>query len=223
LVHLSGQAVCFAAQLLVTALKTKAASDGGSRFLCCGARLGRGSRWRAPDNVETQRPFQLQSLFLFARSPSFPEPAHRRCCFLVMSQPAQTGGCACGAIRYRINAALTDCGYCHCRMCQRASGAPVLVFASAPVDALDITSGRPCKRRSSPFAERWHCTHCGTQLAMRTDYDPGAIDIAVVTLDDPTLAAPQFHIWRESALPWFETADELKRYRRARPGHEPPR
>jgi hypothetical protein len=107
-------------------------------------------------------------------------------------------------------------------MCQRASGAPALVFASAPEAAFEITSGRPRKRRSSAFAERWHCSECGTQLAMRTDHEPGEIDIAVVTLDDPALTAPQFHIWRESALAWFDTADDLKRYRRARPGHEPP-
>jgi hypothetical protein len=140
-----------------------------------------------------------------------------------MSQHEQTGGCLCGAIRYRVTAPLSDCGYCHCRMCQRASGAPVLVFASVPDSAFDVTSGSPCKHRSSPYAERWHCRDCGTQLAMRTDHEPGEIDIAVVTLDNPALTRPQFHIWRESALAWFDTADELKRYPRARPGHEPPR
>jgi hypothetical protein len=57
---------------------------------------------------------------------------------------------------------------------------------------------------------------------MRTDHEPGQIDIAVVTLDDAADAPPQFHIWCESDLAWFEVNDDLKRFPRARPGHEPP-
>jgi hypothetical protein len=131
------------------------------------------------------------------------------------------GGCSCGAVRYEVRAALTDCGYCHCRMCQMASGAPVLVFATAPFDAYAITRGAPRKRRSSGFGERWHCAECGTPLAMRVDYEPDSIDVAVITLDDPALVAPQFHIWTESAVDWVQLGDELPRFPRARPGHEP--
>jgi hypothetical protein len=124
-------------------------------------------------------------------------------------------------VGYEVRAALTDCGYCHCRMCQMASSAPVLVFASAPLEAFAITRGRPCKRRSSGFGERWHCRECGTPLAMRVDYQPHSIDVAVISLDEPALVAPRFHIWTESAVDWFKFDDDLPRYPRARPGHGP--
>jgi hypothetical protein len=102
-----------------------------------------------------------------------------------------------------------------------SSGAPVLVFATAPFSSYVITRGTPRKRRSSGFGERWHCADCGTPLAMRVDYEPESIDVAVVTLDEPSLVAPQFHIWTESAAEWFATDDDLRRFPRARPGHEP--
>ena len=41
---------------------------------------------------------------------------------------AHTGGCLCGAIRYRITGAPVEALYCHCRMCRRAHGAPVVAW-----------------------------------------------------------------------------------------------
>jgi hypothetical protein len=131
------------------------------------------------------------------------------------------GGCSCGAVRYEVRSALTGCGYCHCRMCQMASGAPVLIFASAPLSTYAITRGEPAKRRSSGFGERWHCADCGTPLAMRVDHEPHSIDVAIITLDDPAVVSPQFHIWTESAPDWFAIDDALPRFARARPGHAP--
>jgi hypothetical protein len=38
------------------------------------------------------------------------------------------GGCLCGALRYQVDPASADSGYCHCRMCQKASGAPAVAW-----------------------------------------------------------------------------------------------
>jgi hypothetical protein len=102
-------------------------------------------------------------------------------------------------------------------MCQRTAGAPVLAFASVPKDALQWIKGYPKKRRSSDIGERWHCQDCGTPLVMHVSYQPDCIDFAVVTLDDPSKVVPEFHIWRESAVAWFDTADALPRHPRSRP------
>ena len=56
---------------------------------------------------------------------------------------------------------------------------------------------------------------------MRVDYEPNSIDIAVITLDRPALVPPRFHIWTDSAINWFKIDDELKRFEKARPGHQP--
>ena len=40
------------------------------------------------------------------------------------------GGCLCGAVRYELAAeGAFDAGYCHCSMCRRSTGAPVLAWA----------------------------------------------------------------------------------------------
>lgn len=124
----------------------------------------------------------------------------------------QEGGCLCGGVRYRITAAPEGVGYCHCRMCQRSAGAPVLVWASVPGEAFAWTRGRPRAYRSSAKAERLFCPDCGCQLAFVADDEPGRIELTVPTLDDPTIARPAHHIWTSSRLPWFETADALPRH-----------
>jgi hypothetical protein len=130
-----------------------------------------------------------------------------------------TGGCLCGALRYAARAEPIDAGYCHCRVCQRSSGAPVLAWASFPKGALTYTLGSPASYRSSPKAVREFCAACGTQIVFRED---GAtrVDLNIGSLDQPDAIAPQYHIWTESRIPWFETADELPRYRDEGPDGE---
>jgi hypothetical protein len=128
------------------------------------------------------------------------------------------GGCACGAIRYRIlDENPRDCGYCHCRICQRTSGAPVMVFATVKRSSLALSGDEPRVYPSSNVGERWFCALCGAQFAMRDFRAPDDIEIAVASLDDPAAVAPGFHIWISSQVPWFETKDDLPRHERDRP------
>ena len=60
-----------------------------------------------------------------------------------------TGGCLCGAVRYRITAAPVEALYCHCRMCQRAHGAPVIAWLTVPLDSFAVTAGNPAAYPSS--------------------------------------------------------------------------
>lgn len=139
------------------------------------------------------------------------------------SDPGHVGGCLCGAIRYRLASKPVNPGYCHCRMCQRFSGAPVMAFASLPLADFRIEKGDPARKRSSDFGERWFCRDCGSSLAMRVDHAPDMIDFAMASLDDPTWLPPAFHIWRESRIGWFDTIDALPRHEGARPESSPRR
>lgn len=133
-----------------------------------------------------------------------------------MTAPAHVGdlkgGCLCGTVRYQIDAGpLVDAGYCHCRLCQRASGAPVMAWLTLPGERFHILAGAPVAFRSSPRAVRRFCGRCGSPLTFEVDGDP-RIDIAATSLDDPTAIAPEYHIWRMSRVPWFETTDTLPRH-----------
>ena len=74
-----------------------------------------------------------------------------------------TGGCLCGAVRYRIDGELTaeGAGFCHCGLCRRASGAPVVAWGTWRAADFRFTDGRPAEYLSSPKGVRRFCPACG--------------------------------------------------------------
>lgn len=73
-----------------------------------------------------------------------------------------TGGCLCGAVRYRVAGALRPVIGCHCVQCRRTSGHHAAATA-APSDAVAIT-GRVQWYASSAQARRGFCPVCGSNL-----------------------------------------------------------
>ena len=125
-----------------------------------------------------------------------------------MAGPVLTGGCQCGAVRYRIDGPLGRASICHCRMCQKAFGSWGAALVSVPVAELTWTRGQPSEFRSSPIVARGFCSACGTPLHMKEDGDPH-YEIAIGTLDDPERAAPIHQVGIESELSWFRTLMNL--------------
>lgn len=117
-----------------------------------------------------------------------------------------TGGCACGAIRYRFDT-YADAGFCHCTLCRRASGAPVMAYANVPAGAFELLSGAPAEYAATDRGVRGFCAACGTGLYYR-DHD-GVCSINLGSLDAPAAIRPQVHIWVASQLPWMKAADLL--------------
>lgn len=134
-----------------------------------------------------------------------------------MSGAGLEGGCACGAVRYRLDAAPYDAGYCHCGACRRSSGAPFNVFATVPATAMNLTEGEIRWRRSSDFGRRGSCVACGTQLAMQVDFQADEVDFTIASLDAPGAVVPGFHIFWAERVPWLRLADGLPRFDGWRP------
>ena len=127
------------------------------------------------------------------------------------------GGCLCGAVRYRVTKAPLDSSYCHCRMCQKSTGAPVQASAEFPTDGFAVIKGEPKAYRSSAWALRHFCPDCGSQLTFRAAENPTYISVNLPTLDRPEALTPRMHIWCASRIPWFEVKDELPHYDREGP------
>ena len=122
------------------------------------------------------------------------------------------GGCLCGALRFEASADPVETGYCHCRICQRSTGAPVLAYASFPANAFRYISGTPAKFASSTRGAREFCASCGTQIAFRADPNPRTVDVNLGALDEPGRFAPEKHIYCRSAIPWLSLADKLPHF-----------
>jgi hypothetical protein len=126
-----------------------------------------------------------------------------------------TGSCQCGALQYSSSSSPVETGYCHCRICQKLSGAPLLPWASFETGAFNYTKGQPTVYQSSAYGQREFCAVCGSQIAFRDTEIGDTVEINVGTLDDPSQAIPTYHIWYDSRLPWFETKDDLPRHPRS--------
>ncbi len=122
------------------------------------------------------------------------------------------GGCLCGAVRYEVVGPEFDAGYCHCSICRRASGAPVIAWANVEPAAFRVTRGTPRRYRSSPSGERAFCPDCGSQLFFVPTDPAWHLSFMLATLDDPNSIVPRLHIFIHDKLPWFEIADQLPRY-----------
>ena len=122
------------------------------------------------------------------------------------------GGCLCSALRYRVEGTVEDSAYCHCRTCQRQSGAPVVAWFAVRSQQFKYLAGNPKQFRASERATREFCGNCGTYLLFREDDPNATLGINTATLDDPTLVPPQFHIWTQSQINWFATADHFTQF-----------
>src|ERR1700735_1690220 len=115
--------------------------------------------------------------------------------------PVLTGGCQCGAVRFALSAAPIRVSICHCRMCQKASGAPFASFADIERSDFAWTRGTPAAFRSSSIAERDFCAACGTPLSFRRIAGT-RIEIMTGAFARPDRMVPIQQFGTESRLGW---------------------
>lgn len=121
-----------------------------------------------------------------------------------------TGGCQCGAVRYAIPKPTKGVHYCHCRMCQKATGNLFAALAPVPRAAVRWTRGQPAFFRSSVAAERGFCAACGTPLSFAYVSSP-TFHVTVGSLDDPNAVKPEIHVGTEAQVRYLTIADGLPR------------
>ena len=113
-----------------------------------------------------------------------------------------TGGCQCGAVRYRLLVPPEHACLCHCRMCQKASGQPFMAFATVRREDLRWTRGSPSTFVSSNIAERDFCSACGTPLTYHR-IESGSIAVTIGSLDVLEAVRPIEQFGAESQLSWI--------------------
>lgn len=111
---------------------------------------------------------------------------------------AQSGGCQCGAVRFRVTGRPERVSLCHCRMCQKATGAPFQVVAIVDNADLVWTRGDLARFQSSTVASRGFCRKRGTPMTY--EWGGQGTAIAIGTFDDPRHFSIDSELSRETRL-----------------------
>ena len=117
------------------------------------------------------------------------------------------GGCTCRSVRYRMTSAPLFVHCCHCRWCQRETGAAFALNAMIEADRVMLLHGSPeainTPSNSGKGQKIHRCPTC--RIAVWSNYS-GAGDairfVRVGTLDDPDRLPPDIHIFTSSKQPW---------------------
>jgi hypothetical protein len=130
--------------------------------------------------------------------------------------PIRTGGCLCGAVRYESGGEPIFSLQCHCRDCQRASGAAHVSAVRMPSAEFRITQGAPktyvAKSDAGNDISRVFCGECGTPLYVQVSTRPDIVGLRVTTFDDPGFFKPDANIFVKSAQSWDHLDPAIPKY-----------
>jgi hypothetical protein len=116
-----------------------------------------------------------------------------------------TGGCQCGAVRYRVEGPPVTARACWCRLCQKlgaGSGTVNVGFLTEGFVVEGVTSDYVCAADSGAILHRRFCPICGTPLFSAAESRPHMVFVRAGSLDDPEIAQPEVTIWTAKAPSW---------------------
>lgn len=127
-----------------------------------------------------------------------------------MTEPASfplEGGCDCRQVRYRMQSRPLFVHCCHCRWCQRESGASFALNALIESERVELLAGEvvlvDTPSESGQGQRIARCPSC--HVALWSHYagaGPVLKFVRVGTLDDPDALPPDIHIFTASKQPW---------------------
>jgi hypothetical protein len=116
------------------------------------------------------------------------------------------GSCLCGAIRFTVDIPVTELRACHCRNCQKASGAGGSVNAVLPSASFRITQGTPrrysARADSGRLLHRHFCGECGSPIYSQRETTPETVVVRAGAFDNAGDMKIVSNIWTSSARPW---------------------
>ena len=133
---------------------------------------------------------------------------------------AHSGGCTCGAVRYRVVGKPAFFAVCHCKFCQRRLASAFAILAAFDEKNVAITQGElvECEHRSDESG-RWlkmnFCPKCGTTVYHTAEIRPGMKTIAAGTFDEQGWFEIDRHIWVQSKHDWVAISEGVATYPQA--------
>ena len=122
------------------------------------------------------------------------------------------GGCACGAVRYKVTGTPLSVHACHCTDCQTLSGSAFglsMVLKACDIEVVAGNLGVNRFNTSRVSMHRHHCTECGVALWFSSPDYEGIVAVKPGTLDNTSSLKPVAHMWVKSAQPWLTIANDV--------------
>lgn len=122
-----------------------------------------------------------------------------------------TGSCLCGKVRYEIRGPPQEMYFCHCRMCQKATGTAFATNMLVRVEDFAIVAGRESLTPypSSPGEIRHFCSSCGSPVYNEAERRKETVSVRCGLLDSDPMIRPAQHFYARFKAPWFEISDGL--------------
>ena len=122
------------------------------------------------------------------------------------------GGCACGAVRYRLASDPLFIHCCHCLNCQRQTGSAFVINLMIEASRVEMVAGAPQPievPRDDGSAQRiFRCPTC--QVAVFSEYGrPELRYVRAGTLDSPSEVRPDVHIFTRSKVRWITIPESV--------------
>lgn len=121
-----------------------------------------------------------------------------------------SGGCQCGAARFRMHGAPLVFYLCHCSECQRQTSSAYGESLRFRREHLEVTGElKLIERQAESGARRqgWFCPYCGVRI-WHGSTGSEEINIKAGTLDDTSWLVPAGHIWTRSKQRFIAFAED---------------
>jgi hypothetical protein len=138
-----------------------------------------------------------------------------------MTDPAVTGGCLCGGVRFELTEPATGAGYCHCTRCQRRTGTAASAQARIDGRTFRVLQGADLIKAWSPPGggfDKCFCSECGAHLFSRNPDDHAQMAIRLGAFDGDPGVRPGYRAFVAYAAPWEPIPDDgLERFSENKP------
>lgn len=120
----------------------------------------------------------------------------------------------CGNVEYSIPDSLIYAGYCHCSECRRWTGAPFSASGGVAKPEFKILKGKEsltCYQKAEGSLS-YFCNNCSSLVYG----DVSAYEMIYVmlgTLDESPSLKPQWHVYTDYKVDWYEISDNLPQFK----------
>ena len=124
-----------------------------------------------------------------------------------------SGACQCGALRFEVTLPTRWALHCHCTLCRRTHGAPVVTWVGVENSRFTIVEDATLRWfASTPGAERGFCGRCGSTLFFRSERWPDEIHIVRTAFEGAIDREPSGNVHTTDRAHWFPFEDHLEQY-----------